>query len=121
MSEIKELNRIAQIIYDKKGVNILALDVRPVSQLTDYVLIAEGAVDKHVVAIAQTILTELKGKGQSVLVEGLAHGDWVVLVLPHIMVHLFMPGMRDKYSLEELWKDGDIVDLNILTSAPYDS
>ncbi len=53
------LNLIAQTIYDKKGVNILALDVRGISTLTDYVIIAEGNVDKHVTAIAKAILDAL--------------------------------------------------------------
>jgi ribosome-associated protein len=113
-SELKLLNEIAQIIFDKKGMNILVLDVRKISSITDYVVIAEGAVDRHVVAIAKTIHEELKKKGEVPLsIEGLQNGDWVVIDYVNVMVHLFMPGYRDKYQLEQLWKEGEIVDVNI--------
>lgn len=108
------LNNIAQTIYDKKGINILALDVSGISTLTDYVLIAEGNVDKHVIAISKAILDTLEEMGEHPFsTEGIKSGDWVVLDFFHIMVHLFMPGLRDKYQLEELWRDGRIIDLQI--------
>ncbi len=111
---IQLLNTIAQAIYDKKGINILALDVRGISTLTDFVIIAEGNVDKHVTAIANAVIDTLKKEGvTTVYTEGLSAGDWVVIDYLHIMVHLFMPGLRDKYMLEQLWRDGSIVDLNI--------
>ena len=108
------LESIAQAIFDKKGINILALDVREVSSLTDYVLIAEGMVDRHVMALGQEVLHILKEKGELPLnTEGMQHGDWVVLDFGSYMVHLFMPGVRDKYKLEELYRQGKIVNLNI--------
>src|SRR5580692_6014776 len=113
----KALNLIAQTIYDKKGVNILALDVRGISTLTDYVIIAEGSVDKHVTAIAEAILDSLHEVGfECTQKEGMVIGDWVVLDFLNIMVHLFMPGQRDKYHLEDLWKDSQILDLQINTT-----
>ena len=48
------LNQMAQVIYDKKGFNILALDVRGLSTITDFILIGEGNVDRHVIAIAKS-------------------------------------------------------------------
>ena len=106
------LNSIAQVIYDKKGSNILALDVRECSSLTDYVIIAEGASDKHVIAIAHAIMECLK-KDPPLYVEGIRTGDWVAIDYFNIMIHLFKPGLRDKYQLEQLWREGDIVDLQI--------
>jgi ribosome-associated protein len=108
------LNAIAQAIYDKKGVNILALDVHEFSSLTDYVIIAEGNMDKHVIAIADAVIAQLEKLGQtSLYTAGLQTGDWVVIDYLNIMVHLFMPGLRDKYQLEQLWREGHIVDLQI--------
>jgi ribosome-associated protein len=108
------LNAIAQTIYDKKGSNILARDIREISTLTDYVIIAEGNVDKHVIAIGSAIIEHLEQLGQPpIYVEGIKTGDWVVIDYLHIVVHLFMPGMRDKYQLEQLWRKGHIVDLHI--------
>jgi ribosome-associated protein len=113
------LNDIAQVIYDKKGSNILALDVRGISSITDYLLIAEGNVDRHVSSIAKSIVEELKDKGEiPVHTEGFQTGDWVVIDYSDVMVHIFMPGLREKYSLERLWGESKLVDLNIEVSKP---
>lgn len=113
------LNLIAQIIYDKKGINIFALDVREISSITDYVVIAEGNVDRHVSSIARAIMDGLREEGErSLHVEGLQTGDWVVLDFIGVMVHLFMPGLRERYSLEKLWEESKIVDLKIDVTAP---
>jgi ribosome-associated protein len=111
------LNLVAQTIYDKKGINTLALDVRGISTLTDYAIIAEGNVDRHVIGIAHGIIDALNEAGvKTHHTEGMQEGDWVVLDFLDFMVHLFMPGLRDKYRLEDLWKEGKIVDLQINTS-----
>ncbi|MDE3045299.1 MAG: ribosome silencing factor [Verrucomicrobiota bacterium] len=118
-SSLETLNLIGQVIYDKKGANILALDVRDLSSITDYLLIAEGNVDRHVSSMARAIIEELREKGEKALyVEGMQTGDWVVIDFGGIMVHLFMPGLREKYSLEKLWGDSRIVDLEIDVSKP---
>ena len=117
-SEIELLNTIAQVIYDKKGFNIIALDVRNLSTITDYLIIAEGNVDRHVSAIARALEVELKVRGETLLhIEGLENGDWVVLDFGRVMIHLFMPGLRESYSLERLWNHGQLVDLQIETGA----
>ena len=111
---VRTLCDIAQVIYDKKGANILALDVQGLSSISDYVLIAEGNVGKHVAAIGSTIVKELKDRNvHPIHVEGFKEGDWVVLDYGEIMVHLFMPGLREKYRLERLWETSKIVDLTI--------
>jgi len=114
MDQIKLLNIIAQIIYDKKGFNILALDVKGISTICDYIIIAEGNVDRHIRAIANEIVQKLKElKEKPFNVEGLKESDWVVLDYLDIIVHLFKPGMREVYALEHMWKDGKIIDLKI--------
>lgn len=111
------LNTIAQTIFDKKGSNILAIDLRGISSITDYVILAEGNVDRHVIAIAKAIVEALKEQGIApVHIEGLETGDWVVLDYLQVMVHLFMPGLRDRYQLEKLWQKGEIIDLHIETA-----
>lgn len=108
------LNKIAQIIFDKKGSNILALDLRRVSSFADFVILAEGNVDKHVSAIARAIVEELKKIGLNPsYIEGLQQGDWAVLDYLDVMVHIFEPGLREKYRLEDLWKEGSIIDVKI--------
>ncbi len=108
-----KLNVIAQAIYDKKGTNILALDLRKFSSLTDFVIIAEGNVDRHVMALAATVRDAMRKLGEEpVHTQGLQTGEWVVLDYSDVMVHIFKPGMREKYHLEDLWKESEIVDLS---------
>jgi ribosome-associated protein len=116
-SNLKKLNDIAQAIYDKKGFNILVLDVRSICSMTDYFVIAEGTVDRHVKALSQAITDELAKQGQHPLyVEGQQEGDWIVLDYGDFVIHLFIPDLREKYALEELWQKGQIVDVQIKTS-----
>ena len=111
---LETLNAIAQVIYDKKGFNILALDVRGLSSITDFLLIAEGNVDRHISSIGRAIIEELEERGEEpVHVEGLKTGDWAVLDYSEIVVHIFCPGLRERYSLERLWNESKIVDLEI--------
>lgn len=105
------LNNIAQIIYDKKGFNILALDLREYSSITDYIIIAEGNVHRHVKALANEILDELDEKPYRV--EGLEDSDWIVLDYLDVMIHLFVPSMRERYQIEQLWPDAKIIELGI--------
>jgi len=114
---IAMLHSLAQMIYDKKGFNILAIDVQGFSTITDYLLIAEGNVDRHVMSLAQTIVEGMKESGEAPLhTEGLQTGDWIVLDYGQIMIHLFTPGLREKYSLERLWPESKLVELAIDTA-----
>ena len=111
---LKTLDAIAQTIYDKKGSNILALDVRGISTMADYYLIAEGNVDRHVRSISFGIKDALHDLDLHPFhIEGQKEGDWVVLDYGDIVIHLFTPELRERYALEELWKESKIVDVAI--------
>jgi ribosome-associated protein len=113
-SMMKYLNLIAQTIFDKKGFNILVLDVRGVSTMTDHFIIAEGTVDRHVKALSSNLVDELAKEGfHPIHVEGEQTGDWIVLDYVDFIIHLFIPELREKYALEELWKQGKVVDVKI--------
>lgn len=110
------LNAIAQTIYDKKGFNIIALDVREVSTLTDYVIIAEGNIDRHIKALSLAVKDRLHDLKQKPLyVEGERSGDWVVIDCGEVVIHLMMTDFREKYALEQLWKHANIIDVTITT------
>lgn len=115
--EMKQtLNAIAQTIYDKKGFNIMALDVRGVSSLADFVVIAEGNIDRHLKAISLAVKDQLYDLKQKPLyVEGERSGDWIVIDCGEIVVHLMLPDFREKYALERLWKQSRLLDVNIVT------
>lgn len=82
--------------------------------MTDYFIIAEGTVDRHVKALAHTISQTLEEFNHRALhIEGMQEGDWVVLDYSDFVIHLFTPELRQKYALEEVWSKGKIVDVNI--------
>ena len=113
---LKDLEKVAQAIYDKKGINILVLDVRDICTMTDYFVIAEGTVDRHVKALSQTIMDAFTSEKREPLhAEGQQEGDWVVLDYGDFVVHLFTPQLREKYAFEKLWTKGKIVDVKINT------
>jgi ribosome-associated protein len=113
---MKKLNAIAQAIYDKKGFNTLSLDMNGISSMTDYVIIAEGNIDRHLKAISTSIRSALEEMGESPLyVEGEQMGDWIVMDYGEVVIHLFVPEFRERYALEELWRKASIVDLKIST------
>lgn len=106
------LKHIAQAILDKKGFNILVLDVEGISTLTDHFVIAEGTVDRHLRALARDIVELMKENGRVPYhIEGLQEADWIVLDFVDIVIHLFVAGLREKYALEEVWKAGKVVDV----------
>lgn len=112
-ASLKLVETIAQIIYDKAGKNIFAIDIRGVSTLCDFCIVAEGTVDRHVRAIAKTIEEELSLRGiKASKVEGLQEGCWAILDYLNIMIHILTPSFREKYHLERLWDEGTILDLN---------
>lgn len=113
------LQSIVQTIFDKKGFNILTLDVREVSTMTDYFVIAEGTVDRHVKALSHAVFDCLLEQHhlKPWHTEGEREGDWVVLDYGDIVIHLFIPELREKYSLEQIWKKGKVVDLPLQKSS----
>ena len=116
-NDVEELiSSVAQTIYDKKGYNIVVIDVKGVSSFTDYFIIAEGNIDRHVKAISRSIQETAREAGHSIThIEGMEEGDWVVLDYLDFIVHIFTPELRDRYRLEEVWKEGKVLDIAIQT------
>jgi ribosome-associated protein len=105
------LEEIVKAIQDKKGFNILVLDVQEISTLTYYFVIAEGRVERHLKAISDEVIDRMEKVGRRPYhVEGIGDGDWAVVDFGDIMIHLFKPTVREKYGLEEVWRESKIVD-----------
>jgi ribosome-associated protein len=109
------LRKISQAAAEKKGVGLLVLEVGHFSTVTDYLVIVEGNVDRHVLALAHEIVKEVRDAFgiRPHHVEGLSAGEWVLIDYGDIIVHIFMPGMREKFCLESLWSMGKVVDLKM--------
>lgn len=112
---LNSIQQIAQAIYDKKGSNIIAIDVQGISSITDFIIIADGNVNRHVIALAGEIQDLMRGAGEKkpVHIEGQQNGDWIVLDYFQVVIHLFLPEMRQKYQLERLWPEGKVIDLEL--------
>ena len=96
--------RIVTLAQDKKAGEIISMDVRGLSPVTDFFIIATGTVDIHVKAIAEHVLGELKSERIVPLnVEGMDNLRWVLMDFVDVVFHLFLPEARDFYSIERLW------------------
>lgn len=117
-TDLRMLEVICQTLFDKKGFNILSLDVRGLSTLTDYFIIAEGNVEKHVQTLAKQLVEVMASNGRNPIhIEGQKEGDWVVIDFSDVIIHLFIPDVREKYALEQLWKNAQIIDVPIHVTA----
>lgn len=99
-------------IDDLKGRDILVLDLRGLSEATDYFVVASGTSDAHVRGLAESVLEKLHRRGvRAHHVEGLPGGRWVLLDFVDFVVHLFHPESRSFYQLERLWSDAPEITL----------
>ncbi len=95
----------------KKARDVLVIDLRGLSSVTDYFVICTGDSDVQVQAIARHLKEKLTESGLKLLrMEGYVHASWVLLDFGDIVVHVFHHEVRDFYSLERLWGDAPQVD-----------
>jgi ribosome-associated protein len=93
-------------IQDLKGNQLVVLDLRGLTDATDYFVIASGTSDAHVRGIAESVMEKLDRRGHHTHhVEGLTGGRWVLLDFVDFVIHLFHPETRSFYQLERLWHD----------------
>jgi ribosome-associated protein len=103
-----ELLKLAQTsLEDMKARDVCVLDVRGLTSVTDYLLIASGTSDRHVRSLAQKLIETAKSAGQRPLgVEGQESGEWVLVDLCDVVIHIMQPRAREFYKLEDLWAVG---------------
>jgi ribosome-associated protein len=91
-------------LEDLKAIDVTTLDVRDKTSVTDWIVIATGSSNRHVRSLANSVVTAAKGNNRPVLgVEGENEGEWVLVDLGDVIVHLMQPQVRDFYDLESLW------------------
>ncbi len=111
-NSLTELQRlIVEAVDDKKAFDVIILDLRNRTDITDYFLICSGDSRLQVQAIADSILEKTYGTPYKVIVtEGYGTGNWVIVDLSDIIVHIFQKDTRRQYDLERLWGDVPVVD-----------
>jgi ribosome-associated protein len=112
-SPVAELaQRAAALCIDRKAEDVVLLNLKGVTDMTDYFVIASGTSDTHVRAVAQHVLEELEREGVTAHhVEGLTQGRWVLLDFVDFVVHVFHPSLRAFYQLERLWSDAEVISI----------
>lgn len=99
------LRVVEAALADMKAVDVRVLDVRGMSDVADFMVIASGNSDRHLRSIADRVVQMAKASGQRPLgIEGEQQGEWVLVDLPDVMVHVMLPRTREFYQLEHLWE-----------------
>ena len=97
----------AKALDSKKAQNLMLLEVRGVTTLTEYMLLATGTSDTHLRALCDEVEKKMEEAGERVWHrEGYRGDTWIVMDFCGVMVHVFTPEQRKFYDLERLWKDG---------------
>ena len=108
-----EVKLAIQCASDKKAFDVVALDLRGIASFTEFFIIASGANQRQVQAIADEIKEQLKGQlgSRPVRIEGYASGEWVLVDYGDFIVHVFNKEAREYYDLGRLWLDARKVEL----------
>lgn len=101
----EELLQLAtDALGDLKATDVVVLDIRSMTDIADFMVIASGRSSRQVIAIAEHLALEAKHRGYPPLgVEGLRQGEWVLVDLCDVIVHVMQPETREFYQLEKLW------------------
>ncbi len=100
--------QLSQLVVDAleevKGKDIVRLNVRDLTTVTDYMVVASGTSNRHVNALADAVAEKSKAAGhRPVGIEGESGSEWVLLDLGDTLVHVMLPRVREFYNLEKLW------------------
>ncbi|MBI2786975.1 MAG: ribosome silencing factor [Legionella longbeachae] len=100
------LTKLLQFLDDNQAIDVKVIDVREQTTITDYMIIASGRASRHVKAIAQKLMEEMKSIGISAInCTGLENGDWVLVDFGDFIVHVMQAESRQYYNLEGLWEE----------------
>jgi len=94
-----------EAINDLKAIDIVTFDVRGLTSLADTMIICSGRSNRHVKSIAESVVKKAKeAKLTYIKMEGEREGEWVIVDLADVIIHVMLPATREFYSLEDLWE-----------------
>lgn len=107
----RALELVLASLEDSKAEDIVTINIAGKSALGDYMVVVSGRSNRHVAAICDHLVTDLKGEGfGNPRVEGLKTGDWVLIDTGDIIVHVFRPEIREFYNIEKMWSAPEMED-----------
>jgi len=114
LEELRDL--VIDVLNEMKAKDIKVLDVRGKTSITDIMIIASGTSSQHVKSMAETVAFKAKDAGEAPLgSEGVSDGEWALIDLNGVVVHVMQARVRDFYQLERLW-DPEIIDSDPVTA-----
>ncbi len=112
LNELKDL--VQNSLEDMKAVDIVSIDVKGKSSMTDVLYIATGNSTRHVKSIAEMVGINVKEAGADIIgTEGKGTSEWVLVDLNDIIVHVMLASTREFYALEKLWEPEDATDKTV--------
>ena len=115
---IRMRDTILRALEDAKGMDVRVLDVRGMTDVTDFMIVATGTSDRHVKSLADRVLEFMHQQGwQHLGVEGLEVKDWILVDFVDVVAHVMRDSARKKYDLESLW-DKTFAEMNNMDGKP---
>ncbi len=103
---------VIDVLEDVKALDIVILDVRKLTSVTDYMIVASGTSNRHVKALADTVADKSRESGHKPSgIEGTDGSEWVLLDLQDVLVHVMLPRVREFYNLEKLWSLSPVTEI----------
>ena len=97
---------IEKILDNNKAKNIISINLKNKSFIADYMIIASGTSSRHLQALSEILVVELKKIGlEECRIEGRESNDWKLVDANHIIIHIFHPEKREFYDLEKMWSE----------------
>jgi ribosome-associated protein len=111
----RALDLVLASLEDSKAEDIVTIDIAGKSALGDYMVVVSGRSSRHVMAICDHLVSDMKDEGLgNARVEGLENGDWVLIDAGDIIIHVFRPEIREVYNIEKMWAAPEIEDGTVL-------
>jgi len=107
IKEINQLkNEIENILNDNKALEVKSINLKDKTSIADFMVIASGNSSRHIQALSEILLNELKKKGiNNCRLEGQNSNDWKLIDAMDIIIHIFHPKKREFYDLEKMWSE----------------